>query len=212
LIDLDGPDGFVQLRTAGDWLRHSGSICPLFLFPWACGSLVRPPRSDICGRSRGCIWAPSVWFWAALGIWALFRSIAATVPFDYTARTASIVLVVVNGQLFLVAVSIGVLSLCQCASFYRRATRDPFAFHRATICVFLLVSLAIAAVVAGANRSDPPELARPMGIWVAATGLFVPSAAVIPSRRVFRRVLPAKRSSTGSGSPSAPPRPRDLRF
>jgi hypothetical protein len=62
------------------------------------------------------------------------------------------------------------------------------------ICLFLLVYLAIASVVAGANRSDPAELVRSMGIWLVATDLFVLSASLMPSRRVFRLVWPTKRS------------------
>jgi hypothetical protein len=134
------------------------------------------------------IWVLATSFWVPMVIWSLFRCVTFTVPFHYTVANAMVVFKVLNSELFLIPISVGVFIFYRCLTLFQNPRARHFIFFRLEFGIFLSVYLIIGAVVCIANRSDPDELERSMGIWLAATDLVVFIFASVPSVRLFRSI------------------------
>jgi hypothetical protein len=144
----------------------------------------------IARRNRDGIWGHCLAFWLTMTIWSLFRCVIATVPFDFSLLGIAVMRAVVNSQLFLLPLSTGLLTFYRCLSLYQIQRGRRFVFARTMFVVFLGVYLIISVVVTAANRSDPSELVRSMGIWLAATDSLILIFALFGSFKTFRTLMP----------------------
>jgi heme/copper-type cytochrome/quinol oxidase subunit 2 len=95
---------------------------------------------------------------------------------------------------------VGLLTFYRCPSLYQIQRSFRFVFVWTMFIVFLSVCLVIAVVVTAANRTDPPELVRSMGIWLAATDALILIFALFGRFKTFRAQTDSSASSTQPSS------------
>jgi hypothetical protein len=144
------------------------------------------------------IWVLATSFWVPMGTWSIFRCVTFTIPFRYSVADAAVVLKVVNSELFLIPMSVGVFIFYRCLTLFQNPRAGHFTFFRLEFGIFLSVYLIIGTVVCIANHNDPAELDRSMGMWLAATDLIIVIFASVPSPRLFRSISFAAKMMTGN--------------
>jgi hypothetical protein len=156
--------------------------------------------ATICHHDPAGPWGTCVVFWASMAAWTCFRLVLVTLPFDYSLMSYKILCMSVNSVLFLTPLAIGVLIFCRSYFLYHFLRRQRFVFYRAIYLVTLYVYVIIAITFTVANRSDPIEISRAMGLWVAATDLIVLVLSAVPGFQLFCTLLPRidRESNTGT--------------
>jgi hypothetical protein len=146
--------------------------------------------ATVCRHDPAGPWVTCVVFWASMTAWACFRLVLVTFPFGYSLITYKILCMSVNSILFLTPHAIGVLIFCRSFFLYHFLRRKRFVFYRTTYLVTLFVYVIIAAAFTAANRSDPNEVSRAMGLWLAATDLIILVLSAVPGFQLFCALLP----------------------
>jgi hypothetical protein len=145
--------------------------------------------ATICRHDPAGPWVTCVVFWASMTLWTCFRLVLVTVPFDYTLITYKILSMSLNSVLSLAPLAIGVLIFSRSFFLYHFLRRKRFVFYRTTYFVTLLVYVIIAAAFTVANRSDPIEISRSMGLWLSATDLIILVLSAVPGFQLFCSLL-----------------------
>jgi hypothetical protein len=136
----------------------------------------------------GCPIDPIVLFWVFLALWQFYHGVISLVPIHWDSVTYRLWFNAANHILMFIPMGLAILILFELLLTYRNPGPNAILFFRALFVLFLLIFVALGAVLCTVDLDNSGEVDESLSFWSACTDLILALFFALPAKSLLDAV------------------------